>query len=120
MIYSILSSNNLIIEETNLLSQLFKLVKKVSLTIISLKFVILLLLKQSTITLLFVILVIADVSYNDKSNNSLISSPLLYIKFMLLTPRALSYFNLNNLSSLIGEYLLTKDALFKSIFYNEK
>ena len=49
-------------EETNSLSQLFKLLKNVFLKMVSFKFEILLLLKSSTITLLPVIVLIAEVS----------------------------------------------------------
>lgn len=58
-------------DETNSLSQLFKLAKKVFLTILPSKLTMLLLLNSSTLILSPVILAIAEVSNNDDFSISL-------------------------------------------------
>ena len=90
-------------DETNSLSQLFKLAKKVFLTIFPSKLTILLLLNSSTLILSPVILAIAEVSNNDDFSISLSSTPLVFNKSKFTIPRALLYSSFINFSLVIGE-----------------
>ena len=90
-------------DETNSLSQLFKLAKKVFLTIFPSKLTILLLLNSSTLILSPVILAIAEVSNNEDFSISLSSTPLVFNKSKFTIPRALLYSNFVNFSLVIGE-----------------
>ena len=90
-------------DETNSLSQLFKLAKKVFLTIFTSKLTILLLLNSSTLILSPVILAIAEVSNNDDFSISLSSTPLVFNKSKFTIPRALLYSSFINFSLVIGD-----------------